>query len=123
MKRVPAFFATFVIILLLASCEHVRNISPDSCSLSGNYTTINFQNYKVMLFGPNDKRNPDIWEGPVCIENKKKGSVCAQDLSLIKGVKQDEVTGKLIVYAFSGSNEVRVHLDMDSCKIVQSNKL
>ena len=119
MRPLLVIAVSFAIFLSLASCESFKYEGQNSCTQSGNHTTIDFQKYRVMLFGPNDEHKPDIWEGPVCIENKKNGSVCAKDLSLIKEVKLDEVSGDLILSAFSGSNDQRIHLDMDSCKIVQ----
>ncbi|WP_444996093.1 hypothetical protein [Aliikangiella sp. IMCC44359] len=119
MRRLLVIIVSFAICLSLASCESFIYESQNSCTQSGNHTVIDLQKYRVMLFGPNDEYKPDIWEGPVCIENKKNGSVCEKDLSLIKEVKQDDVSGDLIVSTFSGSNERRIYLDMDSCKIAK----
>ena len=118
MISLKRFFLSLLVSITLVSCGNVKKVDSDTCSPSNAHTTIDFSDYTVMVFGPNDKNNPDIWEGPICIVRKDNGSMCSQDISLIKEVRQADAPRNLIVVTFSGSNEYIIQLDMDSCKVV-----
>ncbi len=70
----------------------------------------------MYIYGGNDDANPDIWEGPICIE-RKKGGICKLDLSLIKGV--DDGPSGLRIQVFSGSNERVLDVDIERCLVAE----
>ncbi len=110
-----------LVVFLLSACQNA--VSGDEelneeklCVSDGAFTQFNFKQYEVRVFGPNDIAKADIWEGPVCIINKKNKSSCSQDLSLIKAIKYSEESHTLLVSVFSGSTQKVIELDLDSCK-------
>lgn len=86
------------------------------CDADVPHSTLEYNGYRVRLYGPNDTESPDIWEGPICITDTVRNSACIADLSLIKGVSFDHENNKLLVNVFSGSNEEYFSLSMDSCR-------
>lgn len=105
-------FSLFAIVSLLASCAHTD--ASNQCAPVSEMSVFRFDYFTVHIYGGNDVANPDIWEGPVCIERKKR-SICKLDLSLIKGV--DNGPSGLRVQVFSGSNERVLDVDIERCSV------
>ena len=111
-----AFLWLLVAVLSSVSCANIKKPENEKCALAGDASTFTASSYTLYLYGPNDELNPDIWEGPVCIERQTNFEVCELDISLIKGVEID-AAGGLQLKTFSGSVEQVFNVNVKQCSV------
>ena len=118
-------FSACLQIMLIASCSSstsekvvkVINVNTHLCQSAKEYTSSAVGPYTIKIFEPNDSKNPDIWQGPVCISSEANKVNCGFDLSLVKSVKPTENMKELEVVVFSGSNSHTVRIELGSCQV------
>ncbi|MDH5180162.1 MAG: hypothetical protein OEZ39_16005 [Gammaproteobacteria bacterium] len=85
------------------------------CQTTADYTAHETEDHTIRVYDPNRKKDPDIWQGPVCITNKKTGKTCGYDLSLIKQYEVQRDKGYILVETFSGSNTALYRVEIATC--------
>ncbi len=105
-----------ILVALIGACSHTRGRDHSICESDQPHTIYNVSDYSVRIFGPNDHNNPNIWEGPLCIQNDQTGSRCVKYYSLIKQVKIDTELDLARITLFSGSNSEIKQVSISSCK-------
>jgi len=106
--------ACLSVLLLLPSCSFIEVKS--SCGLEDSYTVVENDTYKAFIYFPDSQTEPSIWEGPICVENKKTRSMCQFDESLIKSVVFLK-PNSLSITTFSGSNSKEWSFNTETCVI------
>lgn len=112
-------------LLAMAGCTDSpptpKAISVNShlCQSTKEYTTFAVGSYVIKIFEPNDLKNPDIWQGPVCILSEQNKVSCGFDLSLVKSVKPTADMKEIEVVIFSGSNSRTARITLSNCQLKQ----
>ena len=117
-KNYPAV-ALLLVALNTTSFGASNNDIVDQCPLTQPHTTLNFSNYRAHIIEPDIQEKPELWQGPLCIENLETKRMCIQDLSIIKEVKQSKTLNAFTVWIVDGSNAEMVYLNADDCKIIK----
>jgi hypothetical protein len=87
------------------------------CQSKMDFTSSVVGPYTIKIFEPNDSKNPDIWQGPVCIQSETKAVECGFELSLIKSVKPAVDLISIDIVVFSGSNSRTARIALANCEI------
>lgn len=111
--------------LMLMGCTAVQTEHTDGtvtvnsqlCKSGMDFTSSVIGHYTIKIFQPNDSKNPDIWQGPVCIESETRKVHCGFDLSLVKSVKPAGDMKSMDVVVFSGSNSHTARITLATCEI------
>ncbi len=98
--------------LLLTSCSAL-NIKTQ-CNNETAHTVLQNEQYKILIYSPDSLSNPSIWEGPICIEDRKNMKTCEFSDSLIKSVKFSS-NESISIVSFSGSNSEVTDLNIANC--------
>lgn len=101
-------------VSVLLSCANVE--APGKCAAVDTASIFPANHYILYLYGANDESNPDIWDGPVCIERQGVRKVCELDVSLIKAVDIG-AADELNLGIFSGSVEQVLNVDVKECSV------
>ena len=110
MKLTACIFA----LLLIGSCAS-NATKPEICDSELSHSTIENQLFKVYIYNPNVSLNPDIWEGPICVQRRSDNSTCHFSQSLIKLIEFQN-SEELSITVFSGSNSTSWSLNLNTCK-------
>ena len=73
------------------------------CHATVDFTSRVVGPYTIKIFEPNDPKNPDIWQGPICVHSEIKKVDCGFALSLIKSVTPAQDRNSIDVVVFSGT--------------------
>ena len=117
-------------ILLLIGCNGAQTEPTDKriadtpitvntqlCHATTDFTSRVVGPYTIKIFEPNDPKNPDIWQGPICVHSEIKKVDCGFALSLIKSVTPAQDRNSIDVVVFSGSNSHTARITLDTRKI------
>ena len=118
-------------ILMLIGCNGAQSKPADKrvadkpitvntqlCHATVDFTSRVVVPYTIKIFEPNDPKNPDIWQGPICVHSEIKKVGCGFSLSLIKSVTPVQDRNSIDVVVFSGSNSRTARITLDTCKII-----
>jgi len=74
------------------------------------------ENQIVTLSGPDNKKAPTVWQGPMTIYDKKRATSCKADVSLITQVYSINHGESYIVVSYSGSQSYLRSIDSTTCE-------
>ena len=125
MKTPPNHFYPCLLVLILAGCTEAQSDRPSKtvtvndqlCQSKMEFTSRAVGPYIIKIFEPNDAKNPDIWQGPMCIQSATKKVNCGFELSLVKAVKPALDLKSIDVVVFSGSNSRTARITLATCDI------
>lgn len=107
------FFTISSLLLLITGCA--ANISQSQCDAAVRHTALENKEFHVFIYHPDSEITPEVWEGPICGQAKRLGTVCYFDESLIKRVQFADAE-TLWVTTFSGSNVKEWSFNLSSCQ-------
>lgn len=107
-------FLIALIIVMVAACSN-KDVGAMGCDREISHTLMSSHDFDVFIYSPDSLTNPEIWEGPICIENRQIGSSCVFSESLVREVKFHD-NESLSVTTFSGSNAFNWIVQMESCQ-------
>ena len=124
-KLLTICFSACLPVMLMVGCSgsppetvaQIVNVNNHLCQSTKEYTAFAAGSYTIKIFEPNDSRNPDIWQGPVCISSEPNKVNCGFDLSLVKSVKPTVDMKEIEVVVFSGSSSHTVRIVLANCQV------
>ena len=97
------------------------NVDSHYCQLTKDHTLLTVGAYTIKIFEPNDLKNPDVWQGPICVTSESSNVNCGFDLSLIKRVTPSADMQQIEVAVFSGSNSRTAKISLATCRLIYVN--
>lgn len=124
-KLLLVYFKLTLTVLALVGCSDSQPHNTDKavkvnsqlCQSKMDFTASVVGPYTIKIFEPNDSKNPDIWQGPVCIQSETKKVECGFELSLIKSVTPTTDMNSIDIVVFSGSNSHTARITLANCEI------
>ena len=119
MTKIYISIMLFLSTLSAIAYSTTNKATPPQCPLNQPHTTLNFSHYRAHIIEPDNEEKPEAWQGPLCLENKKTGEMCVQELSIIWEVKEGKSSSDFLVKIYSGSTADKVYLDGNECNIIK----
>ena len=124
-KVLTICFSACLPVTLIAGCSSsapeavakVVNVNTHLCQSTKEYTASVVGAYTIKIFEPDDAKNPDAWQGPVCISSELNNVNCGFDLSLVDSVKPMADGKEIEVVVYSGSNSHTVRIELANCQV------
>lgn len=125
MKKLLSFYFTVLSAAAMAGCSGSvpdavsRSVNVDSryCQLTKDHTLLTVGPYTIKIFEPDSLKNPEVWQGPLCVTSELSNVNCGFDLSLIKSVTPVADMTEIEVVTFSGSNRGTASISLANCQV------